>query len=1484
MTIQQYNDIFKNPVTKSMSITSSGGITITNTNICLEEMSLEESLCSDGNLTIGACESACFKIRIADMNHNFEGELLTVNQVIPIDQNTDETIPYGVFKVISDKATNDRKWRDLTCYDAMYDILNADVSEWFNSLTFPMTVKNLRDSFFTYLGVTQVTTTLVNDNFQTQGGFSVSGVLSGKDIITAICEINGVFGHISRQGQFEYISLPSADSLTLDWYMDGTGAYEDYLVQKITGIVARSSESDVGTSVGTDTNLYVVEDNPLIYGSEGTASLTTALTNLLNNVKDINYRPFNVDTYGNPMLPLGTNLTITTRNQTINSFLMTRVLSGIQSLKDSISAKGEKYRPTEVNSLRSEVNRTKGKIHELVVTTDELRSTISSIEEIAEEASEDASDAKQTAEGVATDLSNNYFTKSETTSEISQSATSILSTVSQTYTPKASAIKTDTLHYLATSQSSGVTTSTPGWTTTIQSVTSTDKYLWTYHTYTYADDHTSDTTPIITGVYGDQGQQGQQGPQGTTGTGVSSVTPLYYAGSSTPSKPTSAVTSTSTSGGQWTKAIPSLSTTYPNLYTCDQVYYTNGTYSWSDVVSDINSTTSYSEINQLKDKIVLKVDNSGKIVKAALSADPSTGSTFQIDADYIFFKANKTIDLVTGNIAISANNFSIDNAGNVTLTGTIHANAGDIAGWTISTNKLYKTYTLSDSNEEYEVALISQFANAQIYSQQTVTNRNYSQRASLKNGRVVIECSIGSTHDTYNSLVSIGASRTGTAQETTQANGSVSIRHTDDTKPYMWLENNHLSIMSKTDDVYYPNAVVSTSGIYYQKPDYDTTVMMNADGLFLPYLGNSARNKILLVSTASTSNKVGVSPVSADELECLLGATSNIQGQIDDVNEDIDGLGAEIDGLGAKSVSGNPVVITDAEAMNADEVIVTITPKQDLHGYANSWVGGEGKNKYSILFGNDAFNANGSASYSNDNGTLVINATSNNGSGVYTKTSSTIRALPADFSSGSITYSFDIKASNANTLVRVGYENFGRKDVTVGTSWQRVTTTVTADGNGHNFVVYNYSGSAVEIRVKNVMFEVGSVAHDYEPYENICPISGLTQSTVDRCGKNICPVSEVVNPTTSSSFFDLKAGTYTFSFRLRGSGRYSTSSILLRDTQQSQICRVIVGYSSSGTFSGQFTLTEDKTVQIFVSNITASSEYYIDNCQIEVGSQATDYAVYLGKQITFQFGQTIYGGTINYSTGVGTLTWGKQTYTTLNRNLDTFYWYYINNAKPNDVTLKCDKSPTSPNRSNVGVYTDQYAHFCIRTNNAYANSAALFSAFGGSFDIVYELATPLTIQLSPKQIELLLNNNTLTTNCDSLDITYQTNSGVGDTASALDKRVASLEDKTVYSTTEKLIGTWIDGKLLYQKTITLQSANVRDVGVDISSLNVDYLGFVRVDAINADYICHTYSSGNTEYVFPYYVKSNHYLYVAVAGPFKPVGSTFYVTIQYTKIS
>ena len=66
-------------------------------------------------------------------------------------------------------------------------------------------------------------------------------------------------------------------------------------------------------------------------------------------------------------------------------------------------------------------------------------------------------------------------------------------------------IKTITEYYLATASSSNVTTSTSGWTTTMQTLTSTNKYLWNYELITYTDNATATINPVIIGVYGDQG-------------------------------------------------------------------------------------------------------------------------------------------------------------------------------------------------------------------------------------------------------------------------------------------------------------------------------------------------------------------------------------------------------------------------------------------------------------------------------------------------------------------------------------------------------------------------------------------------------------------------------------------------------------------------------------------------------------------------------------------------------------------------------------------------------------------------------------------------------------------------------------------------------------------------------------------------------------------------------------------------------------------
>ena len=124
-------------------------------------------------------------------------------------------------------------------------------------------------------------------------------------------------------------------------------------------------------------------------------------------------------------------------------------------------------------------------------------------------------------------------------------------------------IKTITNYYLASSSSTGVTTSTSGWTTEVQSMTSTKKYLWNYEKVTYTDDSITNTTPAIIGVFGTDGVNGQDG------VGIKSIREYYLATNSA-----SGVTS-ATSG--WTETVQTPTKDKKYLWNYEVIVYTNNT-------------------------------------------------------------------------------------------------------------------------------------------------------------------------------------------------------------------------------------------------------------------------------------------------------------------------------------------------------------------------------------------------------------------------------------------------------------------------------------------------------------------------------------------------------------------------------------------------------------------------------------------------------------------------------------------------------------------------------------------------------------------------------------------------------------------------------------------------------------------------------------------------------------------------------------------
>lgn len=72
-------------------------------------------------------------------------------------------------------------------------------------------------------------------------------------------------------------------------------------------------------------------------------------------------------------------------------------------------------------------------------------------------------------------------------------------------------IESVTKYYLASEKSTGITTTSPGWTDAKQDMTETKKNLWSYDLIRYTNSTETKTTPVIIGVRGDNGETGDSG-------------------------------------------------------------------------------------------------------------------------------------------------------------------------------------------------------------------------------------------------------------------------------------------------------------------------------------------------------------------------------------------------------------------------------------------------------------------------------------------------------------------------------------------------------------------------------------------------------------------------------------------------------------------------------------------------------------------------------------------------------------------------------------------------------------------------------------------------------------------------------------------------------------------------------------------------------------------------------------------------------------
>ena len=318
---------------------------------------------------------------------------------------------------------------------------------------------------------------------------------------------------------------------------------------------------------------------------------------------------------------------------------------------------------------------------------------------------------------------------------------------------------------------------------------------------------------------------------------------------------------------------------------------------------------------------------------------------------------------------------------------------------------------------------------------------------------------------------------------------------------------------------------------------------------------------------------------------------------------------------------------------------------------------------------------------------------------------------------------------------------------------------------------------------------------------------------------------------------------------------------------------------------------------------TASWDDTADKIAVIEGTNET-FVPYNGYQVTVNLGGTYYSGTLDVVSGVLTV---DRAYVEFDGSSDE-HWEVANQGKridTNDIIAVVKKvssgmaniisnqfvAETSPRtyQGNIGISVDGSGWLGIAdgTNNMTVASWTTYLS-NNPLQVVYELATPQSIQLSPTMVKALVGENHLSAPLEgqeitesvysplakwnaviddttaSDDTTYSSNKinaivpKIDDNATSATKVFSSLKTAALitelserfdFSTTEKPIGWWTDGKVYYGKVIHINGCPkemfglVVDLGVEVDT----FIGLFAVGNASDDNYNGGYCMGGTIY-------------------------------------
>lgn len=375
-------------------------LTIDNEIIHQESVTITQSICSDEELSLGGCIASSIEFEVSEvMDKDVTGlEFKCYMDVEDSEGETVLTIPMGVYRVDSAKCVDDKDYKKIIAYDALYDA-SEDVSEFYNNIFVEnetISYAEFRLKILNHLGIDFVGRNYINDDETAKKTLSPQGNLTGVMILKSICEANGAFGYIDRNGKFaEAIAreaaglFPEEDLYPAEDLYPESGAnvqyvgaetdkaqyintkFEEYETMPITCVTIKSSADDIGVASSDDeSNPYIISSNFLFYGKtkEELKSIGKGIQSVLSGFV---YRPNETTLEGLPYMDVGDWYSLVKNRDGVVSPILSRTLTGVQGLRDTFYSKGNKVRANE-QTTRDELIQNMGKSLEIQKSIDSL--------------------------------------------------------------------------------------------------------------------------------------------------------------------------------------------------------------------------------------------------------------------------------------------------------------------------------------------------------------------------------------------------------------------------------------------------------------------------------------------------------------------------------------------------------------------------------------------------------------------------------------------------------------------------------------------------------------------------------------------------------------------------------------------------------------------------------------------------------------------------------------------------------------------------------------------------------------------------------------------------------------------------------------------------------------------------------------------------------------------------------------------------------